>query len=994
MKNFKYKLIVLLAATVFAGCTLETPFTGESCGNKERPLAYISYGSNICDAEHCSNKSDCCGEPDSSMRDLLFESFQYSRCPDNSSFSVCGDDGGKFYCSSGCAAGTTACGGQCLNFDMLHIQSCEDGILICGSGYADCDGAQGNGCELNVSKLHVVNCLPDGIVCEDGFADCDGDRETGCETSVRTDPYNCGACNAVCDSNPFCREGICSDSCPTGTVVCDSMCLSLAALNIEHCSPGSKILDCADNYENCDYEIANGCEAGLLTDAGNCGACGHSCDNGEICVEGECATNTCPPETPDYCMNNGIRECIDAHDANVHNCGACGYDCTKHPIQNATSATCDKGQCLYECVSGYVQVSSSATADSIQCVDPYTDPNYCGATSFDSPGQKCGSGEACVSGRCIRNTCTPPETLCDIEGDHSCIDINGNDADHCGACNYKCAAHAIPNAESSVCESGFCQYECSLGYVNISTGTTSSTIKCVDPLNDNNYCGAQSASSKGEKCGNGFACVNGECVVSSCTDDAKPDLCVSGGVSICVNLNASDAENCGMCGNVCADHPIQNATSDACHNGQCQYECKSGYVNVSSGATAGTINCINPDSDNQYCGAKSASDKGVHCNVGEACVSGTCVITSCSGSTPDLCLEDGQNVCRNVNSTDDKNCGSCGHQCSASMPADTSSASCSGGVCQYTCKTGYVNVGLTSTETGIRCIDPLTNDSYCGAEPGNIGNACTGNLHCYNGRCAECGSDAQCSTLLPHCDLSTNTCVLCTADAHCISSRPYCTSDNQCVACITDAHCSGSTPYCNAMNRCVACTENAHCSGSTPYCDTLMNRCGACTEDAHCTAEHSECNQLSMTCQCVSGYVSGIPLSELVCVEDQLACASNADCSSYAHAVCGIDNRCVCDAGYFDQAISDNKLLCTLNECSSDNDCPTNATCFVGVHECVCAIGYTEKRNSRGKLISCLKELDPGCGITCTDGCICNTVTGMCEKNGRSDQCLNLAHEL
>jgi len=46
-------------------------------------------------------------------------------------------------------------------------------------------------------------------------------------------------------------------------------------------------LECNKNYDNCDKDINNGCEADLMQDDENCGRCGNIC-NLEICTLGSC----------------------------------------------------------------------------------------------------------------------------------------------------------------------------------------------------------------------------------------------------------------------------------------------------------------------------------------------------------------------------------------------------------------------------------------------------------------------------------------------------------------------------------------------------------------------------------------------------------------------------------------------------------------------------------------------------------------------------------
>lgn len=85
--------------------------------------------------------------------------------------------------------------------------------IDCTEGTADCDG---NGsCEANLTAVTscgscgevctapsnaVPLCTGSGcdFVCVAGFADCDGDEGNGCELAVSDDPLNCGGCGLSC----------------------------------------------------------------------------------------------------------------------------------------------------------------------------------------------------------------------------------------------------------------------------------------------------------------------------------------------------------------------------------------------------------------------------------------------------------------------------------------------------------------------------------------------------------------------------------------------------------------------------------------------------------------------------------------------------------------------------------------------------------------------------------------------------------------------------
>ncbi len=163
----------------------------------------------------------------------------------------------------------------------------------CFPGYGDCDeDLEANGCEQRLnSDQHCGAC---GNACTNGTK-CvlsDDTWQCGCPTGQRacfnsninahecrdilTDPYNCGACEVLCQHGqepdsvtPFsagvCRGGVCDLVCKIGRGDCNGF-------------------------------AGDGCEVDLQTDPRNCGACGNECNLalGQPCVKGECVVAECP----------------------------------------------------------------------------------------------------------------------------------------------------------------------------------------------------------------------------------------------------------------------------------------------------------------------------------------------------------------------------------------------------------------------------------------------------------------------------------------------------------------------------------------------------------------------------------------------------------------------------------------------------------------------------------------------------------------------------
>ncbi|MCU0655721.1 MAG: hypothetical protein MUF64_10680 [Polyangiaceae bacterium] len=192
---------------------------------------------------------------------------------------------GSASCSTGicirsCSQGQQECNGACVDTksDPKHCgacgqacaaaQNCSNGVckVLCDLPSLSCDGA----CvSITSNPLHCGGCNKPCAVPENGQAVCNNgqcgikcNNGTPCGSKcidVSSDVNNCGGCGVLCDStngSPFCSGGQC-------TIQCD---------------PG---------FDNCDNNLANGCETSLKVSP-NCGACGVLCDSGQQCVDGQC----------------------------------------------------------------------------------------------------------------------------------------------------------------------------------------------------------------------------------------------------------------------------------------------------------------------------------------------------------------------------------------------------------------------------------------------------------------------------------------------------------------------------------------------------------------------------------------------------------------------------------------------------------------------------------------------------------------------------------
>jgi len=100
-------------------------------------------------------------------------------------------------CGPACTkSGTTLCGDDCvdLSTDMSNCGSC------------------GNECKTFLPNARGSECTGGKCVvsgCESGYGDCDGSVGNGCEASLRSDINNCGTCGTRCPSGELCSNAVC-----------------------------------------------------------------------------------------------------------------------------------------------------------------------------------------------------------------------------------------------------------------------------------------------------------------------------------------------------------------------------------------------------------------------------------------------------------------------------------------------------------------------------------------------------------------------------------------------------------------------------------------------------------------------------------------------------------------------------------------------------------------------------------------------------------------
>jgi hypothetical protein len=140
-----------------------------------------------------------------------------------------------------------------------------------------------------------------------------------------------------------------STDCEPGTKACGRRCVSTelpeygcAASNcqpctLDHATPrcnaeGScDVAICYKNFENCDGDSNNGCEADLLTSPEHCGACGRVCPKPPHATPGcgdTCTVWRCEPGYRD-CNGRESDGCEVRVNEDPKNCGHCGATCAR-----------------------------------------------------------------------------------------------------------------------------------------------------------------------------------------------------------------------------------------------------------------------------------------------------------------------------------------------------------------------------------------------------------------------------------------------------------------------------------------------------------------------------------------------------------------------------------------------------------------------------------------------------------------------------------------
>lgn len=408
-----------------------------------------------------------------------------------------GGEGGNAASGNSSAAGSSGEGGDISSAGTPSAGTAGSeeggtgGTLSAGTAGTEEGGSAGTG--------GSTECTPGEVGCllEQG-EDCDADAQ--CTTQHCTDGVCCeSACGetcARCDASG--SEGSCvatanDDACNTLACPASSECRVYTLESDDNCVD---VGVCVTNVEcsATDYGSTVSCESGAGTcdGAGSCVvpdklSLGNACTVDDECAQGNCVEGV-----------DGTPICCDsACDGLCQGCGEDGH-CDQVPADDSAcpAVTCDPGDA---CTDYPAALTNNRCADLGAC---HNEATYC-LPSHASAGEACGTGFECDGAGSCESICSASDVFC---GD-SCIDPLSSEA-YCGASGDCSGSNAgdVCNA-NEVCENGQCLVQCGAGLVRCNNA-------CIDPLSDQQYCGASgtcSGASAGTACSAAGQCISGTC---------------------------------------------------------------------------------------------------------------------------------------------------------------------------------------------------------------------------------------------------------------------------------------------------------------------------------------------------------------------------------------------------------------------------------------------------------------------------------------------------
>ena len=238
--------------------------------------------------------------------------------------------------------------------------------------------------------------------------------------------------------------------------------------------------NCSNNEIRCNEDCVD-----IKSSRNNCGTCGNVCYDGELCSDGIC--------TPIV----QLRQC-DSTNKNI-------YSCYQIEGSDKLISADDYANDHSDPSNDYVITNP----DDPICISPF-DETTCGATGCNQESfTPCADGYICIKDDDNNYICKCPAGTIEITDPvkgNQCV--NPNDDEHCGA------SQSNPNGEN--CNTAGEHRKCNGIKCVCEPGWVECNGRCIDPLNDNVYCGADALCTQWDECNSQQTCQRGVCV---CNDE-------------------------------------------------------------------------------------------------------------------------------------------------------------------------------------------------------------------------------------------------------------------------------------------------------------------------------------------------------------------------------------------------------------------------------------------------------------------------------------------